>query len=398
MMEPTENFAYLLPFIFFIFGCTFFVAARWGGASYRWWGAGYISAALGFAMPILLSGLPDVVGNLVSNLLFVVSFFSYGQAILSRFARPAMRMPLGLAAVASFACIAYFIVIAPDLRSELTVGDICLSLLLFFPLWSIRNHLRRPMDRLLAFMLLLVFAETIIRVASFVVLTSSGTYPTLDSFFASEYAFVVQVGASLIGFLLALTILCAAMVDIISQHRHAAEHDPLTELLNRRGFERMMPDFGKGDGPTGAVMVCDIDHFKLINDRFGHAAGDAVITAMAAALKSGLPTDAIVTRFGGEEFVAFLPGMTISEAGAVAENLCRAVEQRTGSDSGIDQQVTASFGVSLIARGDHSIHDAIGRADACLYDAKAGGRNQVVVEGKRFAASAAPTLRVIPKT
>ncbi|TWF50206.1 GGDEF domain-containing protein [Neorhizobium alkalisoli] len=396
-MESTDNFAYLLPFIFFIFGCTFVVAARWGGISYRWWGAGYIAAALGFSTPILLSSLPDVLGNLVSNACFLISFFSYGQAVLSRFGRPAMRWPLILLALAGFAVIAYFIVVAPDLRSELTAGDICLALLLLFPLWAIRREARHPMDRLLAFMLFMVFVETVVRVSSFVVLTSSGTYPTLDAYFSSEYAFVVQAGASVIGFILALTILCSAMIDIILQHRDAAERDALTDLLNRRGFERAVPDFGRGETPAGAVLACDIDHFKLINDRFGHAAGDAVIVAMAQALRSGLPKGAAITRFGGEEFIAFLPDAALSDAAALAEALCRTIEQHAGARSGIDQTVTASFGVSLVARGDHSVHDAIGRADASLYAAKAGGRNQVVVEGKREMAGPIPALRIIPK-
>ncbi|WP_312991553.1 GGDEF domain-containing protein [Rhizobium populisoli] len=223
----------------------------------------------------------------------------------------------------------------------------------------------------------------------------------LDEFLASDYAFFMQVGASILGFLLALTVLGTVMLDVVGQHRHAAEHDPLTDLLNRRGFERAIPDFGTNSGkdgyPAGAVIVCDIDHFKLVNDRFGHAAGDTVIVGLAAALRNGLPGDALSARFGGEEFVAFLPGVTLAEAGVLANAIRLTFAARDWREGGISQQITSSFGVSFTARGDHSMHDAIGRADACLYAAKSSGRNLVVTEGQQGAPAAGTPrqLRII---
>ncbi len=281
-----------------------------------------------------------------------------------------------------------------DLRGELAVSDIACSTLLIIPLWQVRRHIRRPIDRLLAAMVGLVIADNLVRVSALLVLTSSGTHASLDDFLASDYAFFMQMTASIIGFLLALTVLGTVMLDVVWQHRHAAEHDPLTDLLNRRGFERTIPDFRRESFPSGAVLVCDIDHFKLVNDRFGHAAGDMVIVGLAAALRDGLPEDALVARFGGEEFVAFLPGVTLAEAGVLANAIRLAFAARDWRESGVTQQVTASFGVSSTARGDHSMHDAIGRADTCLYAAKSGGRNQVVLEGQQ-AASIPPQLRVV---
>lgn len=396
-MEPTDNFAFLLPFIFLVFGTAFLVAATRAGSSYRWWGFGYICAAFGFALPILLAGLPDFVGDLISNVLFLIAFFSYGQALLSRFGRPRLRREMAALALFGFLAILYFVLAAPDLRSELAAGDICLALLLAVPLVSIRAQVRRPMDRLLVLMVAVVLVETVARVSSLMLLTASGTYPTLDAFFASNYAFVMQVGASVIGFLLALVILCSAMVDVIGQHRHAAERDPLTDQLNRRGFERLMPDFNGEQVPSGSVIVGDIDHFKGVNDEFGHAAGDRVIIAFSAALQEALPDGVLIARFGGEEFVAFLPEITLGEAERLA-NLARgAFERREWPGTGIDRRITASFGISAVARGDHSIHDTIKRADACLYAAKSAGRNQVVAEGQRGQPAAATTLRIVPK-
>lgn len=395
-METHDNFAYLLPFIFFVFGCTFVFLGRFGAAAARYWGIGFISAALGFSIPIVLSEAPAALRAILAEACFLTAFFSYGHAVYRRFDLPALVLPRALFALAAMAVLSYVILVEGDLRAELIVSDLAGTTLLAVPVWSARKALRRPIDKLLGFMSAMVVLDGGSRVIGTLVLTTSGTYASLDSFLTSDYAFFTQVSASVIGFLLALTVLGTVMFDIVGQHRHAAEHDPLTNLLNRRGFERMIPDFGGDSFPAGAVLVCDIDHFKLVNDRFGHAAGDTVIVGLASSLRDGLPGDALTARFGGEEFVAFLPGVTLAEAGVLANAVRLAFEARDWQDGGISQQVTASFGVSSTARGDHSAHDAIGRADACLYAAKSGGRNQVVTEGQQGSQPAGvPQLRII---
>lgn len=398
-MESHDNFAYLLPFIFFVFGCTFVFLQRWGSASARYWGIGYLSAAFGFATPLILERLPLEAQAIISNAFFFSAFFFYGQALFSRFGTPSAIAARLVFCVVAMAAIVY-LVVTHDLKGELVISDVACALLLAIPLWQIRGRIRRSIDWLLAGMVGLVIAETTIRFVSLLIFTSGDSYAVLDDFLASDYAFVMQVGASILGFLLALTVLGTVMLDVVGQHRHAAEHDPLTDLLNRRGFERAIPDFGsnigRDDYPAGAVIVCDIDHFKLVNDRFGHAAGDIVIVGLAAALRNGLPAEAISARFGGEEFVAFLPGVTLAEAGVLANAIRLTFAARDWREGGISQQITASFGVSSTARGDHSMHDAIGRADACLYAAKSGGRNQVMTEGQQGVSPGAPrSLRVI---
>ncbi len=396
-MESHDNFAYLLPFIFFVFGCTFVLLDRWGAVAARYWGMGFIAAALGFALPIVLSEAPVELRAVLAEICFLSAFFSYGHALYRRFDVPAAVLPRTLFASVALAALCYAILVAHDLRTELIISDLSSAFLFLVPLWSVRRSLRRPIDKLLGIIAAMVVLDSASRALGTLILTGSGTYPSLDSFFASDYAFFTQVTASVFGFLLALTVLGTVMLDVIAQHRHAAEHDPMTDILNRRGFERAIPDFTKDSFPAGAVIVCDIDHFKLVNDRFGHAAGDTVIVGLAAALRGGLPPDALSARFGGEEFVAFLPGVTLAEAGVMANGIRLTFAARDWREGGISQQITASFGVSSTARGDHSMHDAIGRADACLYAAKSGGRNQVVTEGQQGtpAAGAARTLRVI---
>lgn len=393
-MDSHDNFAYLLPFIFFVFGCTFVFLDRRGAVSARYWGIGFICAALGFSVPMALRGLPVEAGAVVAEACFMAAFFCYGHALYRRFRLPAAVLPRAMFVAVVMAAMGYAILVAQDLRAELLLSDLASTLLLAVPVLSVRKALRRPIDKLLVAMSGMVVLDTGSRFIGMLALTSSGTYASLDDFFASNYAFYNQVAASVIGFLLAMTVLGTMMLDVIGRHRRAAEHDPLTDLLNRRGFERSIPDFTRDSFPAGAVLVCDIDHFKLVNDRFGHAAGDVVIARLAAALRQGLTGKAMVARFGGEEFVAFLPGATLAEAGVLANALRLTFAASDWRETGINQQITASFGVSSTARGDHSMHDAIGRADACLYAAKAGGRNQVVTEGQ-FAPEVPPSLRVI---
>ena len=396
-MESQDNFAYLLPFIMATFGTVFLVVERWGAVSARYWGFGYISAALGFSSPLIVAALPIPAQALISNVFFFAAFFFYGQALLVRFSRPTLVPARLLICAAAIALVAYEILVEQDLRGELTVGDFTCIALLALPLWSVRGHVIREADKVLVAMVCLVVAETLIRVTSLLVMTTAGSYPSMEGFLSSDYAFYMQFAASIVGFLLALTVLGTLVLDVIGRHRDAAERDPLTDLLNRRGFEQALPDFARGAFPDGAVLVGDIDHFKQVNDLFGHAAGDYVIIGFAQTLRRHLPKDAAVARFGGEEFVAFLPDVSLAEAGRLGDAIRLAFAEHGWHERGIDQQITASFGVSATARGDHSVHDAIGRADACLYAAKAGGRNQVVVEGRR-SPEISPALRVVSST
>jgi diguanylate cyclase (GGDEF)-like protein len=393
-MEQTDNFAYLLPFIFFVFGTIFLIANRWSPGSARYWGLGYILSALGFAFPILASGLPLPIQAVVSNLLFFVAFFCYGQALLVRFKRPIWFWTRFEFAIGAFAVVCWLIVVREDLRSQLAIGDASLAVLLAISIVAVWKHARSPIDRMLVGMASLVVLETAVRVTVLLVSTSAGDFSSLDLFLSSDYAFLMQVFASIVGFVLALTVLGSVVVDVVTGHRRAAEHDPLTDLLNRRGFEQALPQAVDGAFPAGAVIIGDIDHFKQVNDRFGHAAGDHVIIGFAGRLRTSFSNASTIARFGGEEFVTFLPDVSRADAADMAEEARLAFEAMDWSGQGVLGSITASFGVSTTAPGDHSVHDAIARADACLYVAKNAGRNRVISEGQRPPDSP-PTLRVV---
>ena len=170
----------------------------------------------------------------------------------------------------------------------------------------------------------------------------------------------------------------------IDSLQNEAITDSLTGLKNRRGFNQAMDMLLAADPNTlvnCAVMIADIDHFKRVNDSYGHLFGDEVLRTAGNVLKSLVKGRDIVARFGGEEFIILLPNTPKVGAQAVAEQLrstfAKSRIRRINSDQYIDH-ITISIGVALPAAGE-TIDQAIERADKALYRAKQEGRNCVRV-------------------
>lgn len=163
-----------------------------------------------------------------------------------------------------------------------------------------------------------------------------------------------------------------------------AATDPLTGILNRRGFIGQAVAAiaaARGRGEDVALVVFDIDHFKLINDGYGHLVGNAVLRALADAVTGSLRSSGLFGRVGGEEFAVLLPGAQLDQGVAVAERLRRAIRSAF-LPAGVGT-VTASAGVTTVAdRGEPAaaLRTALATADAGLYDAKREGRDRVVIK------------------
>lgn len=160
--------------------------------------------------------------------------------------------------------------------------------------------------------------------------------------------------------------------------RRLALVDPLTSALNRRGLEST---FARNEEPC--VLLVDLDHFKSVNDRFGHATGDRVLRAVAATLGDVARHADDVVRLGGEEFLVVLRGATVTAGARVAERARSAIAAlRLADGEGGEIHITASIGVA--AKQANETRDAlIARADAAMYRAKGAGRDCVVVDSER---------------
>jgi diguanylate cyclase (GGDEF)-like protein len=173
-----------------------------------------------------------------------------------------------------------------------------------------------------------------------------------------------------------------------SQQRQLLEKyamtDQLTGMLNRRAAESRLEQEmarAKRHGEGFALAMLDLDFFKAVNDRYGHAVGDAVLRAVAQRILAGLREDDWVARWGGEEFLVFLRSADVREAVFVIERLSAGVKQAPIATTAGDIRMTLSAGIGMPDKADFDFRLAVEVADACLYQAKANGRDRVEARG-----------------
>jgi diguanylate cyclase (GGDEF)-like protein len=194
------------------------------------------------------------------------------------------------------------------------------------------------------------------------------------------------------------TLFALVVGRLLADLRHRARHDGLTGLLNRRALEEGIEAQIRRSLRTGeafSVLMLDLDHFKSVNDRFGHAVGDQALEHVAAMLKAGVREVDALARIGGEEFVALMPGAPLAAVVPVAERLREQLAAHPLPLLTTTVPVTVSIGVAQWQGPDEDMSRLLVRADAALYRAKQQGRNRVVaadaeLHAIRLAEPAAP--------
>jgi len=176
-------------------------------------------------------------------------------------------------------------------------------------------------------------------------------------------------------------ILSGALVESDRAHRRRSTLDPLTGLFNRNALEQRLAELNgqpcnPSEGLSHALLLCDLDHFKRVNDQLGHAAGDAVLQDVAYTMRATLQAGDSIYRVGGEEILVILPGAGREDATEIAERLRAAVRERRP----VGVPVTVSIGVAVSEPDLVDTDDLVARADAALYAAKASGRDTVFVD------------------
>lgn len=199
----------------------------------------------------------------------------------------------------------------------------------------------------------------------------------LDANVAAAHGQEVMAAVALV---LCTVILSGALVESDRAHRRSSTLDPLTGLSNRSALEQRLAELDgqpsdEEHGLAHAFVLCDLDNFKRINDRLGHAAGDTVLQDVAYAMRAVLRAGDSIYRVGGEEILVVLPGVTEADAIGIAERLRQVVRERR--PAGVS--VTISVGVAVSQSGPLDTDELVELADAALYSAKADGRDCVVV-------------------
>lgn len=368
------------PGILLIFGLAFF--ATWRIDRRRTYllvvAAGCGLFTLGVSSQVL-HWPPDAGPNsLVSGTLYTAAVLSTAQGLLQRGGRPVSWASLALVLTAFVLANWYYFYIERNLLARVYIQNFGYGLVLLGAALRIR-HLRknRAVDRVLFWVLLFFALQFFPRT----LLTLGFVAPADARAFAnSAFWQTLQLSLAVLGTALALSLLAACAADVIEGLRRERDTDALSGMLNRRAFEEHVRLALGRRGERGTMIVCDVDHFKAINDTLGHHAGDEALRSVADILRSPTNHAGVAGRLGGEEFGIFLADADLSEGYTVATRLQHAIAGSEFLLSGAPARITASFGVADARFGDE--WEALyRRADRSLYEAKQRGRNRVIANG-----------------
>ena len=296
---------------------------------------------------------------------------SYGILFRSGFVSPPPLLVLfGVAIPIGVAIFSY---LEDNVLMRVYVVNFGLGAIFLYPAWRLRRMARgTEADRLLFWVLLIVglhFFPRILLTAS--AITSSDASRVANS----PFWIVTFYSGALFTTVLGLGIMLSAALDLIARLKAERDTDALTEVYNRRGTDARLREIVERTGRRAiTVIMCDIDHFKQVNDRHGHGAGDRVLRHFADVLRDNISPDDFVGRLGGEEFVVVAAGTEPGEGVGLAERIRMSVETTDWQRIVPQLSLTCSLGVTEI-RPQEDPWGAVRRADELLYAAKRRGRN-----------------------
>jgi diguanylate cyclase (GGDEF)-like protein len=339
----------------------------------KWWGTAYLLGAASVALWTLAAG---TLGEMLSLALNAVGFVACGMvwnASRVFHGRKANLPGLGLGAIAWIAAV---MTVAPEASAmRLTIGAGIVAIyaaLTAAELWSER---RRTMQKRWPAIAVPVLHGFVLMLP---ILLGDLLHPHGDKFSGSIWVTVFSIELMLYAVGTVFVIFMLVSDRTVTAHRTAASMDPLTGMFNRRGFAEATSRVIEREANAGrpvTALIFDIDHFKSINDRFGHPAGDEILKLFAAVVINTLRISDISGRIGGEEFAALLP-CSLEEAVLAAERVREAFESSGIVDETGPVDTTVSIGVAGGPAGTE-LEVLLAAADSALYQAKRGGRNRV---------------------
>lgn len=341
------------------------------------WAQALVLQGLGWGAFVMRGQWPDAVTVMLANLLLLAGMQRLDHAIGLYFARPVpWRRELALLG-AAFVWLLLFLWIAPDYTLRLVGMTVLIAVPLLHAIATLLRRGRRPYPpalRIVVLFLALPVAVLLLRALK----QLFGT--PVDSIVAHDpVQIALHLTAALAPVATALGFVLMVASRLQAELAEAADTDPLTGLANRRRVEALArPWVEDPEGALSALMI-DVDHFKRVNDQYGHDAGDEALVWLGSHLRVEARASDLVGRLGGEEFVMLLPGTRLAEALVLAERL-RATVAATPADlgGGIEWPLTISVGVAERRPGDTEVRSLLRRADDAMYEAKRSGRNRVV--------------------
>jgi diguanylate cyclase (GGDEF)-like protein len=367
-----------VPLVSMCLAATFYVLSRQQPqhAHLKDWALVYVLGVAGFTIELMrVYGFGDFV-SLSSNVFHGLATVFTARGVFARYGDRRYERALWLLYGAGMAGAVFFSYAVPDVIARSASMSVAISLMLGLAAWCVFSaHAKDLIDRLLAGLMSVIALVVLVRPTAAFVLDMQAQIGAVDPDSLFVVALKLQSLVGWIGF--AILFLMRTVCDLTRDLEDQARRDPMTGVLNRRGFfEQAAFDLAQRDaGVTCSIVIVDIDHFKSINDRFGHAIGDDVISGVANIL-AWLPFKPIIGRIGGEEFVILLPMTQLKAATLFAEGIRIGIAEHCHEGLPAGVNVTASFGIAEFKAGD-DLSEAMRQADIALYAAKRAGRNQV---------------------
>ena len=346
----------------------------------RYWGQGSLIGAAGLFLAALRNLIPDWASILLAGPLLELGWLYFSAGIVSAAERrPPWRAGLVLLGV-SVLVNSWFVLVMPSFAARVVIFNVVVLVTSCYTIMvclKFRGGNRRITLRIIAGAVGILLLANVFRTAA-VFSRQLGDLLALDStqsaFFMAYILFFALVTA--------LLVLLAAQ-KLQEEVKELARHDVLTGAYNRRALDEFSAKElarSRRNGTPLSFLMLDIDHFKQLNDRYGHRIGDVVLVTVSETAEGTLrPTD-VWCRYGGEEFVAMLPDTSGEQAKRLAERLRQEIESRVVTIDAVHVTCTVSIGVAEWRLTDETPDLSIDAADKALYRAKQAGRNCVMIE------------------
>jgi diguanylate cyclase (GGDEF)-like protein len=379
---------FLGAFLTLLIGLLLFAVRRQFAAalqpSLRWWIVATVVHPVGFLLIGLRELISDWWSTVLSNVLIGFAFAAFAISLRLFNGSPQRRARLYALVAATAVLAAWYSIADPDEAMRMGTISVLYALLLGSSARSIyrKGQERTATGHITGAMFLIGTAVMAWRGLAYLFL--SYAIPIGSAFVASP----LQIAAYAAGGLLPVvsTIGFLLMCTEFNQRElaRAATLDYLTGICNRRAIEDLASRSiaaARRHGMPMALMIIDVDHFKRINDEFGHQAGDVALVETVKRIRDSLRSEDLVGRLGGEEFVAVMPNTDAASALAAAERMRAAFADAPMHLADRELLITVSIGVAVLDAQDQAYSQLLRRADRAMYGAKAAGRNKVMLDG-----------------